>query len=78
MPTEADTCRTYILPKLHAAGWEDDFIAEQRVIAPGRIVAYLDGLQAKVDALKQLQAQTRMELDALLPSVLDKAFKGEL
>ncbi len=38
MPTEADTCRTYILPKLHAAGWEDDFIAEQRVIAPGRIV----------------------------------------
>ena len=38
MPTEADTCRTYILPKLHAAGWDDDFIAEQRVIAPGRIV----------------------------------------
>src|SRR5512138_1524116 len=38
MPSEADTCRTYIVPKLHAAGWEDDFIAEQRVIAPGRIV----------------------------------------
>ena len=38
MPTEADTCRTYIVPKLHAAGWEDDYIAEQRVIAPGRIV----------------------------------------
>ena len=38
MPTEADTCRTYIVPKLHAAGWEDDAIAEQRVIAPGRIV----------------------------------------
>ncbi len=43
-----------------------------------RIVAYLDDLQAKVDALKQLQAQTQQELDALLPSVLDKAFKGEL
>jgi type I restriction enzyme S subunit len=43
-----------------------------------RIVAYLDGLQGKVDALKQLQAQTQAELDALLPSVLDKAFKGEL
>ncbi len=38
MSTEADTCRTYIVPKLHAAGWEDDFIAEQRVITPGRIV----------------------------------------
>jgi hypothetical protein len=28
--------------------------------------------------LKQLQAQTQAELDALLFSVLDKAFKGEL
>ena len=43
-----------------------------------RIVAYLDDLQAKVDALKALQAQTAAELDALLPSVLDRAFKGEL
>src|SRR3990172_6239127 len=38
MPTEADTCRTYILPKLHAAGWEDDTISEQLVLTPGRIV----------------------------------------
>jgi type I restriction enzyme S subunit len=43
-----------------------------------RIVAYLDDLQAKVDALKRLQAQTSAQLDALLPSILDKAFKGEL
>ncbi|MGZ3646734.1 MAG: restriction endonuclease subunit S [Ktedonobacteraceae bacterium] len=43
-----------------------------------RIVAYLDDLQAKVDALKQLQTETQAELDALLPSILDKAFKGEL
>jgi type I restriction enzyme S subunit len=43
-----------------------------------RIVAYLDNLQAKVDALKRLQAETAAELDALLPSILDKAFKGEL
>ena len=43
-----------------------------------RIVTYLDGLQAKVDALKKLQADTAAELDALLPSILDKAFKGEL
>ncbi len=48
-------------------------ISEQR-----RIVAYLDDLQAKVDSLKQLQAETAAELDALLPSVLDRAFKGEL
>ncbi len=43
-----------------------------------RIVAHLDDLQTKVDALKGLQAETAVELDALLPSVLDKAFKGEL
>jgi type I restriction enzyme, S subunit len=42
------------------------------------VVSYLDALQAKVDALKALQAETAAELDALLPAVLDKAFKGEL
>jgi type I restriction enzyme, S subunit len=43
-----------------------------------RIVAELDALQAEVDALKRLQAETAAELDALLPSILDRAFKGEL
>ncbi len=48
-------------------------LSEQR-----RIVAELDALQAQVDALKRLQAETAAELDALLPSILDRAFKGEL
>jgi type I restriction enzyme, S subunit len=48
-------------------------LAEQR-----RIVAELDALQAEVDALKRLQAETAAELDALLPAILDGAFKGEL
>ena len=43
-----------------------------------RIGAYLDGLQAKMGALKKLQTETAAELDALLPSVLDMAFNGEL
>lgn len=42
------------------------------------IVAELNGLQAKVDAVKALQAQTQAELDALLPSLLDRAFRGLL
>lgn len=42
-----------------------------------RIVEYLDELQAKVNALRGLQSQSQEELDALLPSVLDRAFKGE-
>jgi hypothetical protein len=37
-----------------------------------------EDLFAKVDALRRLQAETAAELDALLPSILDKAFKGEL
>jgi len=43
------------------------------------IVAYLDGLQAKVNALRELQSQSQEELDALLPpptgmiSVLDRS-----
>jgi type I restriction enzyme S subunit len=40
--------------------------------------AHLDDLEAKVDRLKALQAQTAAELDALLPAILDRAFKGEL
>jgi len=43
-----------------------------------RIVAYLDDLQSKVDTLKEEQAKSSAELDALLPSILDRAFKGEL
>ena len=42
------------------------------------IVAYLDGLQAKVNALRELQSTSGEELSALMPSILDKAFRGEL
>jgi type I restriction enzyme, R subunit len=40
MLTEADTCRKFVVPKLQAAGWDDDphSIAEQRTITDGRIV----------------------------------------
>jgi hypothetical protein len=34
--------------------------------------------KTEVDALKRLQAGTDDELDALLPTILDKAFKGQL
>jgi type I restriction enzyme R subunit len=37
MPTEADTCRTYVLPRLYDAGWKDDQIGEQRTFTDGRI-----------------------------------------
>jgi len=43
-----------------------------------RIVAELDAFQAQVEALRRLQSETEAELDALLPSILDRAFRGEL
>ena len=50
-----------------------------------RIVAYLDSFsltrdlqQARLASLRELQSATGEELSALLPSVLDRAFKGEL
>lgn len=43
-----------------------------------RLVAYLDGLAGQVARLARLQTETAAELDALLPSILAKAFKGEL
>ena len=32
----------------------------------------------EADALKRLQAETAAELDALLPAILNRAYKGEL
>ena len=43
-----------------------------------RIVAYLDSVQARLASLRELQSATGEELSALLPSVLDRAFRGEL
>ncbi len=41
MPTEADTCRKFVVPLLQVAGWdaEPHSIAEQRSITDGRIVS---------------------------------------
>jgi len=39
---------------------------------------WFNRLQAQVAAVQQAQADNQIELDALLPAILDKAFKGEL
>ena len=41
-------------------------------------VTYLDSVQAQLTSLQELQSAMGEELSALLPSVLDRAFKGEL
>lgn len=48
-------------------------VAEQDLI-----IAELDALEEQLSRLTRLQTETATELDALLPAILDKAFKGEL
>ncbi|MEK6752551.1 MAG: hypothetical protein AABZ00_09820 [Chloroflexota bacterium] len=56
----------------------------ERLDEQRRIVAYLDNVHARLAShkgmisLREVQSATGEELGALLPSVLDRAFKGEL
>jgi len=49
MPTEADTCRKYVVPMIQAAGWDDDphSVLEQRSITDGRIIPVGKGFKRK-------------------------------
>jgi len=63
--------------------WNGNMIKKIEIALPSlseqrRIVAYLDALQSKLDALKRHQAETAAELDALMPAVLERAFRGVL
>lgn len=42
------------------------------------IVTHFDRLRARASRLDALQQKVATELDALLPSILDRAFKGGL
>jgi len=55
-----------------------DFLDYEMPLPSRETQVTLRKVSAKVDALKQLQAETAAELDALLPAILDRAFKGEL
>ncbi len=55
-----------------------DFLNFKMPLPPMAVQQSLRSVKSKVDEIKRLQAQTTAELDALLPSILDKAFKCEL
>jgi type I restriction enzyme, S subunit len=54
------------------------FLSYKIPLPPMEIQKKLQEVQSKVDSIKSLQSKTTVEIDALLPSILDKAFKGEL
>ena len=60
--------RPRIRPRIHEWMTVDSCIREK----------FVDGHWARLASLRQLQSATGEELSALLPSVLDRAFKGEL
>jgi type I restriction enzyme R subunit len=73
MLTEADTCRKYVLPKLKAAGWDDDphSMAEQRTFTDGRIVVVGDTIRRRTP--KRADYLLRYTRDFLIAVVEAKA-----
>ena len=71
MITEADTCRKYVLPKLYAAGWDDDQISEQKSFTDGRIVVV--GEKARRRAPKRADYLLRYTRDLMIAVVEAKA-----
>jgi type I restriction enzyme S subunit len=53
-------------------------IALPELVHQERLLAHLDRLREEVGTLTRFQAQTSAELDALIPSILNRAFQGEL
>jgi len=71
MITEADTCRKYVLPKLYAAGWNDDQISEQKSFTDGRIVVV--GSNARRRPSKRADYLLRYARDFMLAVIEAKA-----
>ncbi len=67
-----------MLPRLRSALLESVQIPLPAIAEQIHAAEYLEGFQTQVDALKRLQTETTVELDAMVPAVLDKAFKGKL
>jgi type I restriction enzyme S subunit len=66
------------MPKLNRKQLFAFTLKRPSLLEQRRIVAELEQSHVQIDALKKLQSETDAELDALLPSIVDKAFKGEL
>jgi type I restriction enzyme, S subunit len=63
--------------------WSGGMIKDLLIAVPPlarqiEIASDLDTFQSKLGLLAALQTETATELDAMLPAILDKAFKGEL
>ena len=73
-----DAQRFQVNTKLNASEFGEFVVNLPSLEDQRRIVAEVAVVQIQVDALKKLQTDTAAELDAVLPSILNSAFNGEL
>jgi hypothetical protein len=85
MASEADTCRTLILPKLYEAGWPDKPFAGRRPFplhpshaGQTRIVAEVERRSGVVEELESVVSANLQRATRLRQSILHKAFTGGL
>lgn len=73
-----DLTHSLILPRLQSGLLKNIGIPIPPIAEQLRIVRYLGNLQTRVGALRREQEATQAELTAMMPSVLDRAFRGDL
>jgi type I restriction enzyme S subunit len=73
-----EKCRGLTTPHIRVQDAPDFVLPLPPMDRQQRIITALDAVQSRMNLLSDLQSETAREVNALLPSILDKAFKGEL
>ncbi|MGH6636700.1 MAG: restriction endonuclease subunit S, partial [Gammaproteobacteria bacterium] len=73
-----ESCRGLTTPHIRVQDAPHFLLPLPPLSEQDRIVAELDAIQAQFHALRHAQKETAAELDAMLPAILDRAFRGEL
>jgi len=74
MLNKADTRVKLVDPKLQRSGWIEEMIEREKAITRGMIINDSGSACSQQASAKIIEE----ELEKLVPSILDKAFKGEL
>ena len=70
--------RFQVNTKLNASEFGEFEINLPSLFEQRRIIEEWGTIQAKIDMLKTMQFGTAVELGAMMPAILDRAFRGEL
>ena len=73
-----DTLRIVAQPNINAKEYSNLQIPLPPLEEQKRIIAYLDTIQQKAQALQRLQEETEKEVEKVRETILHKAFRGEL